>query len=549
MNRLYSSLLAATALTFTAAAQQIPNSGFDEEWVDCIPWNSENTTDVQGKKPAPWCPSNVVTPNMSLGNQTVATQIEGNNSSKAICLTNKAPISSQVIPAYLTLGTTWATARIKLTTPSEADGGSWGGLDFTCRPDAIQFDYKHSNGSGSTQPATVVVYSWKGETTQTNVPAVNTYTANFLGSAPEPNKVTMINRDRNILGMTYALGDVPTYSSDFKLISKKIEKISDTPSEWTPKTIEIDYENGATENPEKLNVIFSAADYFADRSNHKGNDALSIDNVKLLYYSRLKSLSVNGSAVAGFDPNKYEYTIEADMPTNASAITAECLGNSGSGKAVVALDAANKKVTITVTNSNTGGTDVDGKESHVYTLTYVKAVETMTFVGTLTVDMGDGGEPMSDTPVILKKMDNGTYTLFLEKFGSTGAEGDEGMGDIVFDNVTLEGTKLSGTKDIIELIGGITAIDNTLEGTLEGNNLNVKLNIYWDNSGEKVPIYVTFNGTRSTSAIGGIESDVIDENAPVEYYNIQGMKVNADNLAPGFYIVRQGKKVSKIFVK
>ena len=90
--------------------------------------------------------------------------------------------------------------------------------------------------------------------------------------------------------------------------------------------------------------------------------------------------------------------------------------------------------------------------------------------------------------------------------------------------------------------------NGTLTGTLDGNNLNLNLEI---NATEPVPleIKVAFNGTNSTSAIGGIESDAIDENAPVEYYNIQGMKVNADNLTPGFYIVRQGKKVSKIFVK
>lgn len=561
MNRLYTTVLAATALTFTAAAQQLPNAGFEETWVDCVPWNSAGTTTQQGTKPDPWCPSNVVTPGMSAGNKTIATQITGNNSSKAIEVKNNAATSSQIIPAYFTLGTTWATAKIKIMTPSDEDGGTWGGLQFTYRPDAIQFDYKHSNAEGSTQPATVVVYSWKGSSSQTNVPAANSYA--FINDPKDPAKVTMLNRDKNILGMTdYAKGDAPTYSTDFKLISKKIEKISDKPDAWTSKTIDIDYENA--EKPEMFNVIFSAADYFADRSNHKGDDALSIDNVKLLYYSRLKSLSVNGTAVAGFDPDTYEYTVDAAMPADISAITTECLGNSGSSKADVALDAVNNKVTVTVTNSNaetavrasSDATDVDGQTSHVYTLTFKAAeapaevVETSTFTGNLEVKMGeDEPSTMENTPVILKKMSNDTYTLLLEKFGSSGADGDEGLGDIEFDNVKLEGNKLSGTKSRIELIGGITAVDNTLEGTLEGNALNVNLNIYWDNEGTKFPILVNFAGTRSTSAIGGIESDVIDENAPVEYYNIQGVKVSGDNLAPGFYIVRQGKKVSKIFVK
>ena len=43
-----------------------------------------------------------------------------------------------------------------------------------------------------------------------------------------------------------------------------------------------------------------------------------------------------------------------------------------------------------------------------------------------------------------------------------------------------------------------------------------------------------------------IEDTMIDDNAPVEYYNLQGIKVNADELGSGVYIKKQGNKVSKI---
>lgn len=45
----------------------------------------------------------------------------------------------------------------------------------------------------------------------------------------------------------------------------------------------------------------------------------------------------------------------------------------------------------------------------------------------------------------------------------------------------------------------------------------------------------------------GIDNVAIDENAPVEYYNLQGVKVA--NPANGIYVVRQGNKVSKVLVK
>lgn len=55
-------------------------------------------------------------------------------------------------------------------------------------------------------------------------------------------------------------------------------------------------------------------------------------------------------------------------------------------------------------------------------------------------------------------------------------------------------------------------------------------------------LYVLAEGT-----ITGIDNIVIDENAPVEYYNLQGVRVA--NPTNGVFIKRQGSKVSKLFVK
>lgn len=50
-----------------------------------------------------------------------------------------------------------------------------------------------------------------------------------------------------------------------------------------------------------------------------------------------------------------------------------------------------------------------------------------------------------------------------------------------------------------------------------------------------------------SAGIDGITADA-DADAPVEYYNLQGVKVAGANLAPGFYVIRQGSKAKKIFV-
>ncbi len=46
-----------------------------------------------------------------------------------------------------------------------------------------------------------------------------------------------------------------------------------------------------------------------------------------------------------------------------------------------------------------------------------------------------------------------------------------------------------------------------------------------------------------------VEEPEVDPNAPVEYYNFQGVRVNGENLAPGLYIRRQGNKATKILVR
>ncbi|MDE7025721.1 MAG: hypothetical protein K2O88_07560, partial [Paramuribaculum sp.] len=59
--------------------------------------------------------------------------------------------------------------------------------------------------------------------------------------------------------------------------------------------------------------------------------------------------------------------------------------------------------------------------------------------------------------------------------------------------------------------------------------------------------YVIFNGTGDN--LTGIESINADNsNEPVEYYNLQGMRVNAENLNNGIYIRRQGSETTKVFI-
>ena len=57
-----------------------------------------------------------------------------------------------------------------------------------------------------------------------------------------------------------------------------------------------------------------------------------------------------------------------------------------------------------------------------------------------------------------------------------------------------------------------------------------------------------FDGEHS-SGVENIVSDENVENEPVEYYNLQGIRVADDNLTPGIYIRRQGNKSSKVYLR
>lgn len=48
------------------------------------------------------------------------------------------------------------------------------------------------------------------------------------------------------------------------------------------------------------------------------------------------------------------------------------------------------------------------------------------------------------------------------------------------------------------------------------------------------------------TGVAGVEAD---ENAPVEYFNLNGVQVKADSMTPGVYVRRQGKNVTKVMVK
>lgn len=464
MRKIYLTLGCSLAL-LPALAQdpQLPNGDFEKPFVDCIPWTSTNNDKTTGTTPTDWTISQVI--GMSgAGATVVGDKVEGYESAQAVKVFNEpnklaAAIGmKQIVPGYVTLGTTWSTSVMG----TQNDGGTFGGLDFTGRPTEITFMYKRELGAeGNTQPATVVVYLWKGTYTQKDVPGE-------IGAFGAPKAVDMVNRDRNILDIETAKGGEVTKSEDAELIGKAIVNITDVTSEWKEGKVKIEYLSDAT--PEHINVIFAANDYFGDAAVIEAGNSLTIDNV---------------------------YCVYSDAPQP-------------SGEAVE----YNGKLTIEMFGS----------------------------------DITEGG---MDAKVLITPMSDGSYSFVLPNFTLDLGTGPMNIGDIKVDGVngtTTDGvTTYTGSVENFKLAGGTLDTDITLNGEVQADGTaNMTIDVLWNNGDTQIPIKCVFTGDK-TNAIEGIEID--SANAPVEFYNLNGVRVNGDSLAPGIYIRRQGNDVKKILVR
>ena len=335
--------------TGSMADYHLTNGTFDGEWVENKPWDSQNGYFVlEGKgftQPEGWVVSNVSGIN-GLGATKVASAGTVADGNRSVVLTNTPNpfMASQIVPAYISLGTTWATANasaiIKVT---DADGGVFGGVAFKGRPDAIALKYKRSHGTANAgERASVIAYTWRGTFTQENVPG-NT-------SLSKPVTTTMVDRDRNILGLATATGGNVSKSDDAALIAKAEAYIEGDAAEWTDLLVPFTYNESveAGTAPEKLNVILSANDYFADRSTIGKDNTLEVDSVRLLYYTTLRSLAVNGMPLDVTQAKDFVIPVPEGQALDPSALQVEAQPTGAGARVMPAFDPTTMTLTLRV---------------------------------------------------------------------------------------------------------------------------------------------------------------------------------------------------------
>ncbi len=480
---LLSGALLLSISAFTANAQQLPNVGFDSWKTTC---GTSRSISKDGKKvdvarpgvePSEWNGSNV--DQLGQKKPDLVTKVVDNSNTvvqlKNIYIGLPIPGLGSTAPGFMNFGTPWVYAS---TTIKDCDGGVFGGLSFNKKPDAIKGKYKRTDSNS--EDSHIIAYLWNG-----------TYTSK-IGNVAQTVTEEQNDVDRVVLGKTTGLASGKLVASCDKAFSTTVN------NDWETIVVPLDYVANVG-NPTMMNVIISAGDYW-NRSNLKKNTTLLVDDVDFVYYSTLTSLKAGSKTIALKD-GVYNYTVAGKMPTEEEVV-ATC--KSQFADAVVAVDAANYKVTVTVTNQ--GGKDVDGATQHVYTLQYTAPVVKQ-YAGILNVDCDIlGGDVIANATqdVTISYYNDNTCDFSLPHFMFAGTD----IGNIEIPNVKVSedaaGTKTftDGEVEAMKLAEGGIVAHVVLNGGIitSAGVINMPITVGWmpgyPDDKEETPINVLFSSDK-----------------------------------------------------
>ena len=327
-------------------AQQLPNYGFNNWKSACA--STESLGDYNemrqrpGVEPAEWNGSSVNQAVKFIWKQEKKQQLiyNDNNSVKMVnTFVGVASIGS-VAPGFITFGTPWVYATSSV---DKCDGGVYGGINFSHKPDAITGTYKRTDATG--EKSHIIAYLWNG-----------TFTSK-VGQKGSPS-TDRDNVDKAVMGMvTPSAAGTLVASCDYTFTAT-------ANNDWETITVPLDYKVGAGVNPTMMNVVISGGDYW-DRDAMEKNTTLLADDVRFVYYSTLKTLSYDGTALtvpadgATLDMSSVKYDAEKVAYTL----------NGQTATATTSYDEATAVLTITVSNVDN---DIDGQSSHTYYVQFEK---------------------------------------------------------------------------------------------------------------------------------------------------------------------------------
>lgn len=426
---LLTALLAAGGLT--ASAQYLPNGDFQQWKTTCGKSDQTSINNYYesapfglatrpGVEPQDWNGSNV--------NQTVFAQNahsdalvtrQGNAENfyvRLVCTKVSVKLVTWDIkaeaPAFINFGTPWVYA---VSSKNKCDGGVYGGMPFSYKPDAIKGRYKRTPAAKA-EKARIIAYLWSGT---------------FKSSIPSGKSTRMQDDvDRAIMGR------VSGVTGDGKLVASCDYGFETTKNnDWEEIIVPIDYKRTDVV-PTKMNVIISSDDYW-NRANMVENSTLEVDDVQFVYYHALESITYKGKTIK-MEEGKNFYNLLIDEDFDISKFSYEKIG---AGATVdKSFDPELQMLTVTVK-----GNDFNVNPKSVTVYKFKVAKEVTDFTSDLSVELVKIGmfDPSESTIQLYKELD-GSYTFQLRNFSLMG--GMMPVGTIILKNLNVNGNKITTSQ-------------------------------------------------------------------------------------------------------
>lgn len=279
---------------------------------------------------------------------------------------------TETSPGYFSIGQPWAYLP-SITAINQATAGTSGGQRWTHRPDSMSVWIKRTGNNTDKEDFYLLYYAWVKEAKGTSYKGKN----GSCTSHSETNEESDVRIAMN--------GNECNTSVAGEQVCEGMWREKKTYSNWTNIKVPIYYFNDNA--PVYMNIIFSASNYPNFRANsglYVGN-SLYVDDVQLIYSSKIQTLRIDGKEWKGFDPNSslpQEYslpegttalpTIEAyrgaGSLTNAKGTTKSFPGRKLSGSEITMSGGAVNGAPVTITVHAE-----DGSSTTTYKIVFVTA--------------------------------------------------------------------------------------------------------------------------------------------------------------------------------
>ncbi|MBR1878621.1 MAG: hypothetical protein IJ814_06430 [Paludibacteraceae bacterium] len=361
--------------TLSLSAQQVSNANF-EDWSGAA-FNGE-------AQPKGWNASNVEQVGFKFN---FAHKETGHNGGYCMMVQDQSVGAfgiTETSPGYFALGQPWS--YLDGLNVNGATAGTAGGIKWTYRPDTMSVWIKRTGDNWDKEDFYLLYYAWSGQARGDKYKAKNLSCTSVTKYDEESDIRLALNG--NECGTAVKVTQV----------AEGMWRERKNYGQWTNIRVPIYYMNNT--DPTTMNIIFSASNYPNFRANsglYAGN-SLYVDDVEMIYSSKIHKLYIDGKEWKGFDPNSSEVqtyalgenatavpSIEAlrgaGSLTNAAGTTVQFAGRTLSGSEITITkgDLSSKPTTIVVKSE-------DGKSTTTYKIQFTKAASSNAKLASISVN-------------------------------------------------------------------------------------------------------------------------------------------------------------------